>query len=112
MTAPVVRPHAVIAIDGPAASGKSSVAHALAKRLGFVYVNSGAMYRAVTWLAEARGVPVDDPEGLVDLVAGVELAEDAAGRLERVHVDGVDHTADVRGVGRPRGPGCPAGAPA
>ncbi|HEX3816805.1 MAG TPA: (d)CMP kinase, partial [Chthoniobacterales bacterium] len=41
--------HKIIAIDGPAASGKSSVARELARRLGFVYVNSGAMYRALTW---------------------------------------------------------------
>ncbi|PYK30248.1 MAG: (d)CMP kinase, partial [Verrucomicrobia bacterium] len=41
--------HRVVAIDGPAASGKSSVARALAKQIGFNYVNSGAMYRAVTW---------------------------------------------------------------
>ncbi len=41
--------HRVIAIDGPAASGKSSVARELAGRLGFVYVNSGAIYRAITW---------------------------------------------------------------
>ena len=41
--------HRVIAIDGPAASGKSSVAQELARRLGFIYVNSGAIYRAITW---------------------------------------------------------------
>jgi cytidylate kinase len=51
----------------------------------------------VTWLAEARGVEVDDPEGLVALVDDVELADDGAGRLSRVLVDGVDHTDDVRG---------------
>ena len=46
----MIFPHQIIAIDGPAASGKSSVARELARRLGFVYVNSGAMYRAMTWL--------------------------------------------------------------
>ena len=51
--------HLVIAIDGPAASGKSTVARALAHRLGFRYVNTGAMYRAVTWLAVSRGVACD-----------------------------------------------------
>jgi cytidylate kinase len=50
----------------------------------------------VTWLAEARGVSVDDPEGLVALVDDVELASDRDGRLAGVLVDGVDHTADVR----------------
>ena len=87
----------VVALDGPGSSGKSSVGAAAAREVGYRFCDTGLLYRAVTWLAEARGVPVDDPEGLVDLVAGVELAEDAAGRLERVHVDGVDHTADVRG---------------
>ena len=87
----------VVALDGPGSSGKSSVGAAAAREVGYRFCDTGLLYRAVTWLAEARGVPVDDPEGLVDLVADVELAEDAAGRLERVHVDGVDHTADVRG---------------
>jgi len=52
--------HIVIAIDGPAASGKSSVARTLARRLKFHYVNTGAMYRAVTWLAVSRGIPPAD----------------------------------------------------
>ena len=49
-------PPLVIAIDGPAASGKSSVAHALARRLGYAYVNSGALYRAATWFVISQGV--------------------------------------------------------
>jgi CMP/dCMP kinase len=87
----------VVALDGPGSSGKSSVGAAAAREVGYRFCDTGLLYRAVTWLAEARGVPVDDPEGLVDLVAGVDLAEDAAGRLGSVRVDGVDHTADVRG---------------
>ena len=50
----------------------------------------------MTWLAEERGVGVDDPEGLVDLVVDVQLAPDEEGRLSRVRVDGVDHTDDVQ----------------
>jgi CMP/dCMP kinase len=50
----------VVAIDGPAASGKSTVARKLAKRLEFSYVNSGALYRAVAWLANEHGIPPDD----------------------------------------------------
>ena len=50
----------VVAIDGPAASGKSTVARKLAKRLGFSYVNSGALYRAVAWLANEHKIPPDD----------------------------------------------------
>jgi cytidylate kinase len=60
--------HIVIAIDGPAASGKSSVARMLARRLGLVYVNTGAMYRAVTWHALASDVPASEPERVVELL--------------------------------------------
>ena len=50
----------IVAIDGPAGAGKSSVARGLAKRLGFHYLDTGAMYRALTWLALHEGVPLDD----------------------------------------------------
>jgi cytidylate kinase len=86
----------VVALDGPGSSGKSSVGAAAAREVGYRFCDTGLLYRAVTWLAEARGVSVDDPEGLVALVDEVELAPDSDGRLARVHVDGVDHTADVR----------------
>ena len=87
----------VVALDGPGSSGKSSVGAAAAREVGYRFCDTGLLYRAVTWLAESRGVPVDDPEGLVDLVADVELGEDTVGRLASVRVGGVDHTADVRG---------------
>jgi cytidylate kinase len=86
----------VVALDGPGSSGKSSVGAAAARELGYRFCDTGLLYRAVTWLAEARGVPVDDATGLVALVDGVELAPDDAGRLSRVMVDGTDHTEDVR----------------
>ncbi len=86
----------VVALDGPGSSGKSSVGAAAARAVGYRFCDTGLLYRAVTWLAEARGVSVDDPEGLVGLVEEVELADDGDGRLARVEVDGVDHTADVR----------------
>ena len=54
----------VVAIDGPAASGKSTVARKLARRLGFSYVNSGALYRAVAWLANVHNIPPDDWRGV------------------------------------------------
>lgn len=57
----------IIAIDGPAASGKSTVAKAVARRLGMHYLDTGAMYRAVAWLALERGVPTDDAEQLAAL---------------------------------------------
>jgi cytidylate kinase len=64
----------VIAIDGPAASGKSSVARELARRLGFVYVNSGAMYRAVTWTVLNHGVDPSDKSAIAKLIGDVGLA--------------------------------------
>lgn len=86
----------MVALDGPGSSGKSSVGAAAAQAVGYRFCDTGLLYRAVTWLAEAHGVPVDDPEGLVALVGEVELAPDEDGRLSRVVVAGTDHTADVR----------------
>lgn len=72
MTAPHPT-HRVVAIDGPAASGKSTVARQVAARLGFLYVNSGAMYRAFTWLAVTRGIDCADPEAVKKLIADTEI---------------------------------------
>jgi CMP/dCMP kinase len=60
--------HRVIAIDGPAASGKSSVARELARRLNFVYVNSGAMYRAITWSVLNAGIDPADKDRIMELI--------------------------------------------
>ena len=65
--------HRVIAIDGPAASGKSSVARKLARRLGFIYVNSGAMYRAVTWTVLSRSIDPNDTSVIAKFILGVKL---------------------------------------
>jgi cytidylate kinase len=86
----------VVTLDGPGSSGKSSVGAAAARTVGYRFCDTGLLYRAVTWLAEERGVPVDDPEGLVDLVGAIELIPDRDGRLSRVVVDGVDHTEQVQ----------------
>lgn len=94
---PAVVSAMIVAIDGPGSSGKSSVGAAAAERLGYRFFDTGLLYRAITWLAEARGVPVDDPDGLVLLVADVSIEPDERGRLSRVVVGGVEHTADVRG---------------
>ncbi len=91
------RPRLVVALDGPGSSGKSSVGAAAALRVGYRFCDTGLLYRAITWLALARGVSSGDPIGLRSMVPEVELAADAAGRLARVLVDGVDHTDDVRG---------------
>lgn len=63
----------VIAIDGPAASGKSSVSRRLAKRLGFAYVNSGSMYRALTWEALRLGADTTSPESVEAALAGSQI---------------------------------------
>jgi CMP/dCMP kinase len=91
------RPRLVVALDGPGASGKSSVGAAAALEVRYRFCDTGLLYRAVTWLALARNVSASYPHAMRGLVDEVELAEDAQGRLARVLVDGADHTDDVRG---------------
>ena len=57
----------IIAIDGPAASGKSTIAQKLAFELGYLYFDSGVMYRAITWLALQHGIPVEDEGRITEL---------------------------------------------
>jgi cytidylate kinase len=87
----------IVAIDGPAGAGKSTVARALAERLGIGYLNTGSMYRALTLLAIRAGVDQDDPDGLAGLARGHEIAlrRDVDGR-ERVLLDGEDVTEACR----------------
>jgi cytidylate kinase len=87
----------VVALDGPASSGKSSVGAAAAKELGYRFCDTGLLYRAVTWMSLHRGIPATDPGGLVHLVDEIELLDDGTGRLSHVAVDGVDRTTEVRG---------------
>jgi cytidylate kinase len=87
----------VVALDGPASSGKSSVGAEAAAILGYRFCDTGLLYRALTWLALHRGVAADDADALVGLVPEVALTPDAVGRLDRVLVDGTDVTAEVRG---------------
>ena len=82
--------HLVIAIDGPAASGKSSVARALARRLGFVYVNTGAMYRAITWLAVSKGVPTADASRVHQLLHFTDIECGVADGQSTIRLDGLD----------------------
>jgi cytidylate kinase len=86
----------VVALDGPASSGKSSVGAAAAAELGYRFCDTGLLYRAVTWLALHRVVSVDDSAGLVRLVGEIVLLDDGGGRLSHVAIDGVDRTEDVR----------------
>jgi cytidylate kinase len=82
----------VVALDGPASSGKSSVGAAAAERLGLRFVDTGLLYRALTALALREGVATDDAPGLVSLVGRIALADDGSGRLNRVLLDGEDAT--------------------
>jgi len=90
--------HSVIAIDGPAASGKSSVARELARRLSFVYVNSGAMYRAVTWHVLDQGLQPDDSEGITRLIDTARVECDLDHDESRILIEGTDGSAHFRDV--------------
>lgn len=85
----------VVALDGPASSGKSSVGAAAAREVGFRFCDTGLLYRAITWLVLERGIDPADQAALVRLVPEVELAADEYGRLARVLVDGEDVTDRV-----------------
>jgi len=88
--------HRIIAIDGPAASGKSSVALALAQRLGFSYVNSGAMYRAVTWYVLQRNVDVHEPAAVVAAVEQSKIVCELVDKQSRIFIDDYDPTSHLR----------------
>ena len=85
----------IIAIDGPAGAGKSSVARAVARRLGYFFINTGAMYRAVAWKALQGGVSLDDA-GAVGRLAHESLIE-LTGDVDsmRVLIDGRDITGEI-----------------
>ena len=83
----------IVAIDGPAGSGKSTVASVLAQRLGFLYLDTGAMYRALTWLARRDGVALDDGDALSDLAREHPVSFSAEGK---VAIDGEDVSAEIR----------------
>src|SRR5262245_9201246 len=83
----------VIAIDGPAGAGKSSVARGVAEALGFTYLDSGAMYRCVALAALERRLDLDDPEAMGDLASSLEI--ELVG--DRVSLDGRDVSDAIRG---------------
>lgn len=85
----------IIAIDGPVGSGKSTVARLLAGKIGYAYLDTGAMYRAIGWKAYTTGVSLNE-EDLERLCADTRLDMELTGGKQRVVVDGKDVTAEIR----------------
>lgn len=85
----------IIAIDGPAASGKSTLAKFLADKLGFLYVDTGAMYRAITYYALENNI-VDDEHAVIEATKNIDLKLEYKNRITHVFIDGVDITGNIR----------------
>jgi len=85
-----------IAIDGPAGAGKSSVAKVLAKRLNCIYLDTGAMYRAVTWLAMQQQVDVTDLMGIARLLETLQLEFKEEQGVQHLYCNGTDVTEAIR----------------
>lgn len=88
--------HVAIAIDGPAASGKSTIAKRLAKQLGLVMVNSGEMYRAVTWKVLSLGIDPQDSTAIVDALGKMDIACGVEGNFSTIAIDGVSLREELR----------------
>lgn len=86
----------IIAIDGPAGAGKSTVSRALAKRLGYTYIDTGAMYRALAWKALQLRLRLDDERALTELAETVTIALQGEPDRLRVFIDGQDVTDAIR----------------
>lgn len=87
----------VVAIDGPAGTGKSSVARGLARALGERYLDTGAMYRAVTLAVLRSGVALDDAAGIARVADAVDVAVDSHPDSDRAYLDGEDVSHEIRG---------------
>jgi cytidylate kinase len=86
----------VIAIDGPAASGKSTTARLIAERLGYLFVDTGAMYRAMTFKVLEQQLPLDDVEAIARLAERTEIQLRHQNNQLRVFLDGRDVTSEIR----------------
>ena len=90
-------PHFAIAIDGPAASGKSTLARNLAARLGLIMVNSGAMYRAITWAVLREDIDPADSAAVTSLLDRIDIDCGSDGCLSTITIDGTDPGEALRG---------------
>jgi cytidylate kinase len=86
----------VIAIDGPAASGKSTTARLVADRLGYLHIDTGAMYRAVTLRVLEEKIPLNDVETIGTLAEGISIRLERSDGRNRVYVDSRDVTTEIR----------------
>jgi CMP/dCMP kinase len=86
----------VVAIDGPSGSGKSSTARGVAQRLGLAFLDTGAMYRAATWLALTEGVPVEDQASVAALVRAASFEIDTDPISPRIRINEHDVTTAIR----------------
>lgn len=85
----------VVSLDGPGSSGKSSVGTEVATRLGYRFLDTGVLYRAMAWLCARQGLDPDDDQALVRLIPDLELVADEAGRMRRVRVAGRDISGEL-----------------
>lgn len=86
----------IIAIDGPSGAGKSSVTRALAERLGYVHIDTGAMFRVVALMVQRHGIDVADEAAVISVCAGLVIAFDPAGGSNRVFANGEDISGLIR----------------
>ena len=86
----------IIAIDGPAASGKSTTAQLLAKKLGYLYIDTGAMYRACALKAKKMGIDINDEESIRNLLDFIDIQIENDNSKNRILLDGEDVSEDIR----------------
>ncbi len=88
----------VIAVDGPSGSGKSSTSRGVATKLGFDYLDTGAMYRAMTWAMLDRGIDVHDPHAVAAAAGDISLTSGVDPQAPTIFVDGEDVAEPIRGA--------------
>lgn len=86
----------VIAVDGPAGSGKSSVCRGAARTLGYRYLDTGAMYRAMTWAVLRAGIPIDDPVRIAAFAQSPAISSGTDPAAPTIEVDGIDVSGPIR----------------